>query len=295
MGSVIFGIWKAVLLLLALASPGPGYDTSTTLLDWPERYTLLSKLVRWDSIYFTQIAQHGHLFEQEWAWGTGITSVLAWGSRLLFATSSPSTWQITVSGLLLSHLTSWMSMMLVWLISAHLAVGTSDAKAQVAFVAALLYIVSPAGIFLSAPYSESLFAALNLLGFHLFLLGRNGHARGATARAALMTVCGGLASGLATAVRSNGILSGMLYGWDASLSLLALLDQGLRTQQVTRLLSLIVGGCAVGAGMMLPQYQGYVEYCTGHMESELRPWCKNTIPSIFTFVQSHYWNVGAFR
>lgn len=83
-----FVSWKAVLFVAILCSPGPGYDTSTSLLQLtntaPNNETdLLStaqrpspplfKLVRWDAIYFSQLSQRGHVFEQEWAFGVGLS------------------------------------------------------------------------------------------------------------------------------------------------------------------------------------------------------------------------------
>lgn len=86
-----FIAWKAILLCVAFTSPGPGYDTSTTLLDFststslsgvdPEQTWVLWKLVRWDAIYYTSIAQRGHLFEQDWAFGIGLSRNLSWTSR----------------------------------------------------------------------------------------------------------------------------------------------------------------------------------------------------------------------
>ena len=79
-----FILWKGFLLLLACLSPSPGYDTSTNLLFQLEAIPLSShtvlqrladtaseKLVSWDAIYFTSIAQHGYVYEQEWAFGWG--------------------------------------------------------------------------------------------------------------------------------------------------------------------------------------------------------------------------------
>jgi hypothetical protein len=74
----IFTAWKSLLLLVAYASPGPGYDTSTRVLfdqyhaplsDWLARIVqdLTSRLTRWDAFYFTTSSERGHLFEQEWA------------------------------------------------------------------------------------------------------------------------------------------------------------------------------------------------------------------------------------
>ena len=80
---VAFAFWKTLLLLVALCSPGPGYDTSSSLLlglrgqstspQVTSRLHLpwLGKLVRWDAIYFVKIAERGYLFEQEWAFGSG--------------------------------------------------------------------------------------------------------------------------------------------------------------------------------------------------------------------------------
>lgn len=88
-----FALWKALLFTITLASPGPGYDSSTTLLkpspthdfkDSTEIWSLLNKFVRWDAIYFVQIAHRGTVFEQEWAFGWGFTKLIAFLARGIF-------------------------------------------------------------------------------------------------------------------------------------------------------------------------------------------------------------------
>jgi len=90
---VLFISWKLLLLSVALLSPGPGYDTSTQILlqtngsavNLPLQGTvaisygeqLAHKLVRWDAIYFATISDRGYLFEQEWAFGWGLTRLLS--------------------------------------------------------------------------------------------------------------------------------------------------------------------------------------------------------------------------
>lgn len=94
--SLCFWAWKAFLLLIAMTSPGPGYDTSTTLmaLDKPDDRIsvvlgrMIRSLVRWDSIYFTNMAQRGHLYEQDWAFGIGISSTLSWLARSTYRKST---------------------------------------------------------------------------------------------------------------------------------------------------------------------------------------------------------------
>ena len=83
-------VWKLILLCIAYLGPGYGYDTSTTLLHLDETLSVgdksfqeswLRNLVRWDSIYFIEIARRGYAFEQEWAFGWGFTKVIAYISR----------------------------------------------------------------------------------------------------------------------------------------------------------------------------------------------------------------------
>lgn len=90
--AVLFTVWKVLLLVIAVLSPGPGYDTSTGLalssqneygnnglpLSLPPGLRHISeKLTRWDGIYFVKVANRGYLFEQEWAWGWGFTKSIA--------------------------------------------------------------------------------------------------------------------------------------------------------------------------------------------------------------------------
>lgn len=86
---IIFCCWKVLLLLIAVASPGPGYDTSadisldhgiTTPKSWLD--LLVLKLTRWDAIYFVSSSMRGYVFEQEWAFSrtfAKITSVISSG------------------------------------------------------------------------------------------------------------------------------------------------------------------------------------------------------------------------
>ena len=82
-----FIAWKLILLCIAFTSPGPGYDTSTVLLHsdldlaQAEPAPRLTSLVRWDAIYFTQLARRGYLWEQEWAFGWGFSNLVAVTSK----------------------------------------------------------------------------------------------------------------------------------------------------------------------------------------------------------------------
>lgn len=102
----IFVVWKGLILLIVFSSHGVGYDTSASIsagdalrplvYDSPNHFpSPWLKFVRWDAIYFTHMAQHGHIFEQEWAWGVGHSSTLSFFTKrkaLLMATHRLSTW-----------------------------------------------------------------------------------------------------------------------------------------------------------------------------------------------------------
>lgn len=86
-----FLAWKLLLLAIACASPGPGYDTSTDIFLASSNGALFHKLAqhfatrltRWDALYFVSASQHGKLFEQEWAFSwaqSQLSALLARGA-----------------------------------------------------------------------------------------------------------------------------------------------------------------------------------------------------------------------
>lgn len=43
------------------------------------------------------------------------------------------------------------------------------------------------------------------------------------------------------------------------------------------------------------QAYGYYNLCHGRVPDEMRPWCKDRVPLLYNFIQSHYWGVGFLR
>jgi phosphatidylinositol glycan class V len=158
-----------------------------------------------------------------------------------------------------------------------------------ALTAAFLHVISPAGLFLSAPYAESSCALLTFSGVLLFAKSFPSK-RQSTAWHDLLTFLSGISFGIAATFRSNGILSGLLLLEEAFRVLISL-RYGFRASTMRRLLATGLGGLSVGAGFVLPQYIAWTEYCNTSTAgiSSLRPWCQKTIPSIYSFVQDYYW------
>jgi len=59
-----------------------------------------------------------------------------------------------------------------------------------------------------------------------------------------------------------------------------------------------LGAVLAAALVTLPyagfQYFGYLRYCKQY-PGPARPWCSAAVPSLYGFVQEHYWGVGPFK
>lgn len=197
---------------------------------------------------------------------------------------------ITAVGIAVSHIAHYLSVLALYRLSVNVFGQQSRAQELLCFLAAILHIISPAGAFLSAPYGEPLFAMLNIGGFYLYSSAfLDARARkGASSHAKLLLAAGLFA--VASTVRSNGVLSGILFAYDALVYAWAIVSRGLSKEACVRLAVTIVGGCIVGLGFVFPQAIAYLSYCT--TEETLRPWCQRLIPSIYGWVQEQYWLVS---
>ena len=322
-----FWIWKACLLLVAIFSPGPGYDTSTQLLfhgsdevygrSWLAKALEypIARLTRWDGIYFAAAAERGLVYEQQWAFSPVLallTSVIGRGalphqktvpllrlsmiSVLFYPFTFAPILKTALTGILISHVFHLLAVRVLYKLVYELIPSTFARKSQLAFLTACLHVFSPAGLFLSAPFGESVFAFLNFMGMLTYL--RATQARPSSSlntggQEGYWLVTSGAWFGLASLIRSNGLLSGLLFLWDVIEVLPRLKHIWKRNAvQRTRLYNTVIAGSIIGLAYVAPQFYAYVHFCTG---GSTRPWCSSWPPSIYNFVQSHYWDVGLFR
>lgn len=194
--------------------------------------------------------------------------------------------RIALTGVVLSHVVHYFSVLALYRLTINVFGLQTAAQRLLAYVSAALHIISPAGAFLSAPYGESLFSFLNLSGFYIYSSARHDDRLGNGAFRDGKVLTAAVFFATATAVRSNGILSGFLFAYDAWILLWRLVSEGLSAKAVVRLGVIILGGCIVATGMIWPQFVAYTTFCTGNVT---RPWCQWTIPSIYGWVQEQYW------
>ncbi|KAF2866932.1 GPI mannosyltransferase 2 [Massariosphaeria phaeospora] len=306
---VVFVAWKAALLLLAAFAPGPGYDTSGLILSsdsthrhadfqsWALPSRLMLKLLRWDALYFVKAAQRGYHYEQEWAFSWANSRILHVAGQCLgrYSTLLPLHHYVW-AGIAVSHLCHLISVLILFRLL-NVIMGHQQ-HSPIPFIASILHILSPAALFLSAPYTEALFSMANFAGMLHYALARS------TARAsktwsiyqdAYMLSSGAL-FGFATLIRSNGLLSGLIFLYDAASLIPRIWSMQISRHEARRLLVTCFAGLLIAVGFVAPQYLAYEQYCvTGSPSPHLRPWCHKSIPSVYSWVQSNYWNVGFLR
>lgn len=260
---------------------------------------LLGGLSRWDAEHFLFIAEHGYLYEHNFAFFPGFPLALLMGTELLRP----------LQGLLSQRSCLLVSVALLnFLFSVLAALTLHDLGCLVlhcprqAFYAALLFCLSPANVFLAAGYSEALFAFLTFSAMGQLERGRSW--------------ASGLLFALATGVRSNGLVSvGFLLhsqcrGFFSSLVMLNPLKQ-----LVKLMASLCLSALTVSLPFALFQYYAYTQFClpgSAHSIPEPLvqlavdkgyripgenepPWCSWELPLIYSYIQDVYWNVGLLR
>lgn len=260
---------------------------------------LLGGLSHWDAEHFLFIAEHGYLYEHNFAFFPGFPLVLLLGAELL----RPLWGLLNLRSCLLISVALLNS-----LFSALAALALHDLGCLVlrcprqAFYGALLFCLSPANVFLTAGYSEALFA---LLTFSAMGQLERGH-----------SWTSGLLFALATGVRSNGLVNiGFLIHSQCQGFFSSLMVHNALRQLLKLMGSVFLSVFTLGLPFALFQYYAYTQFClpgSAHpipqpllqlavdqgyrtAEGNKPPWCSWGLPLIYSYIQDIYWNVGFLR
>lgn len=201
--------------------------------------------------------------------------------------------KVALVAIAVSHLTHYLSVLALYRLSINVFDHGNTSGKLISFLSASLHIICPAGAFLSAPYGESLFSFLNITGFYIYSSSLLDLKSGKRISSDAKLLSAAALFSVATAVRSNGILSVVLFIYDALQQLRRIISQGVSWDTLFRLSVIVIGGCVVALGLLFPQWIGYTAFCKA--DQPLRPWCEQLIPSIYGWVQVHHWNVGFLR
>ncbi|EIN11410.1 mannosyltransferase [Punctularia strigosozonata HHB-11173 SS5] len=273
-----------------LLLPNPNTSPDTTIFS---RWT--STLLRWDAFHFSHIALHGYVFEYEWAFFPGIAFVMRYAGILLrrakayFGHASVlSLEDVLQGGALAALLCDFLAPLTLY----DLTVEHFHSR-DVALVTALTSLLpgSPAAL-RHAPYTEPFFAYLSYKG--MVSCTRKRYAAASCYFAA------------ASAFRSNGILLSGFIVWDILLA--PILSGTKRMPDILSILKAVILAAPPLVPSIIHQYIAYRLFCSPNPNltsifAHLPPtvhftpasWCNNMPPSIYTYAQSTYWNVGLFR
>jgi phosphatidylinositol glycan class V len=163
-------------------------------------------------------------------------------------------------------------------------------QSQVPFIASVLHVLTPASLFLSAPYAEALFSLLNLTGMLHYALSRaTAQGRSPSIQEDAYKLSSGLLFFGATLMRSNGLMSGLILLYDVGRYIPRVVSMQLNMHDIRRIVVTCVAGVLVALGFILPQYLAYADFCHQSPSSLNPSWCKNSVPSIYSWVQRRYW------
>ena len=266
----------------------PSFDQSTSLFFPPSCsssvdvavITTLSPLLRWDALHLLSVARDGYTTEKTHAWYPlypALLSALSTGpSTLLPLCSSTS---LLLTAVLLNQLLFLLSIPLLYLLVLRLS-----SSPRLSYLSAAFFVLSPASVFLIAPYTECTFVFLSLCAFCL-------HERGRL----LPSSC---VFALAAATRSNGALyavfptcEALQVGWQVWRG------EKRDGRGLRRVVEAGVGVLIIAVPSVLYGWWSARAYCDASSSSALTlpAYCASLLPSMYSEVQRRYWGVGFLR
>ncbi|WAR02114.1 PIGV-like protein [Mya arenaria] len=288
----------------------PPYDINEGNLLDSIIQSLFGGLRRWDGVYFLHIAEHGYTYE----------------NTLAFFPLFPTFVRLTANSVLLplQFLVQYSSVLLVSAVLVNVTVFVRTAEVlfslgsevlkndAIAYKAALLFCITPASIFMTAPYSECLYSFLTFSG--LLELHQN--------RKTMAAVY----FGLSFVTRSNGALNMFFLLYVLGKSVLKeirnLSRAAMMNWQVSLAIPWIFFTTTVIPYLFLVvicviPFLGYQLYCfklycigaykldiAEHIVAygrenglkiqgdEPSSWCQDKLPLAYSYIQSHYWDQG---
>lgn len=274
-------------------------DAPDRPLDALVRFTL-GGLNRWDGQYFLHIAEHGYTYENTLAFFPLFPFILKIVSSALSSTD-------------VITFISYRELSLVLAVLFNMICFTGAAKAlyrlsklvlgskKKAEIAVLLFCFNPASIFFTAPYTESLFAWLSFAVMYQCI---------EDVTSIFITI----PLSLSILSRSNGMINIGFVLYFAIRRIVAQYNFHNVICICSRLFTMLI---IVLFHYGIAQVYNYYLFCfeqkfnfpahvreyasehglilAGNKTEESSPWCTNLLPLSYSYVQSHYWNVGFLR
>ncbi|OJA12980.1 hypothetical protein AZE42_06540 [Rhizopogon vesiculosus] len=266
---VRLAIWSLALLSAYLL---PLFDASPSI--WNSG-TIPSVLLRWDAFHFAHIAEKGYVYEHEWAFFNGVPLLMHVSAQLqALAGFGSNNWATLLQGGACMAILCDSIQVLYHLSLHHLH------SPSLAFLSTALSLFSSSPVALRlASYSEPFFTYLSY--------------RGMLACARSQWTVASLCFTLAGLFRSNGMfLSGFII-WGMLVTPFLTGRKDLISP--TRLFKCVLLTALPLIPFIHHNITAYFLFCTSSAV-HIPDWCTSSIiPSIYSHVQSKYWNIGFLR
>ncbi|KAI7871482.1 GPI mannosyltransferase 2 [Spinellus fusiger] len=267
-------VTRLVTLFLGIASYlyTGSYDTSaeTVLSCHLTKSTFvqrcLTALLRWDALYFLHIAEHGYVYEQEYAFFPMMPVAARLLSDTLLSPLHNALGNIKYTLILGGAIVSNVSFVLAAGALYKLGRTLFPRHGSMAFVSSVAFCLSPPSMFMSSFYTESLFAYTSFMG--MYWVARKHY------------LSASVVWGLASLTRSNAIIYTGFFIYEFIVTQMSL---------CTGIVWSVLYSLPVLSGFVGFQYYAYTEFCTNGHD---RPWCHFQPPFVYNFVQKEYWNNG---
>ncbi|KAJ1303037.1 hypothetical protein OPQ81_011238 [Rhizoctonia solani] len=265
--------------------------------------------LRWDALHYLDVALHGtYAYEHQYAFSPGIPIVLRLvhlGKELLFDIAASYPLLESMNSQLRAWLDNIINAFLVAMLAAQPSIALYRLTELFTHSKEFSYLTLMMHLLMSAPpviirsvYAEPFFAWFTFEGLSSCHEQRY--------------LVASLYFGLATAFRTNGILLPcfILYSLLVHPVLIALFISLVKSPEFgTKDIPRHLYGAFRKLSFFRTIYsalltiislspfiaQQYIAYLTFCRPSAPRPWCNLHIPLIYSFVQSHYWDVGPWR
>lgn len=206
--------------------------------------------------------------EQQYAFFPGYPMVVRQFSKLFFSGLCRRS-AMCLSGILISNISFIISALLLYRLSRAQKFTPHQSR-----IASIMFCINPASVFMSSMYTESLFSLTSFYGF-LKLSQSN-------------LLLASLSFAFATLTRSNGVLYAGFFIWKMISS------KGKFSSRIMTIISSLLYTIITILPFITFQFMGKIQFCK-NINSNIRHWCNNSIPLIYSHVQSHYWNNGFLK
>lgn len=272
--------------------------------------------LRWDAQYFFHIAKYGYTFENTLAFFPMFPESVKFFARVLHAWlpfMNEDSW-LSLVFMYMNFLSFFFAVIFLFWLTANVL-----NNYDLAYKATIFFCYNPASIFFSAPYTEAMYSFFSIFGMFMCFQFYSKYSQIFSVKYwNLFWML--LMFSAATFTRSNGILNCGFVAFYAVKLYTNRVGYSSKEKYWTAMIyaSFTFILCAIIVfPFVLFQIYSYVRFCKdfepklpesiikmahennfvlpGNVSHYNQSWCFDTIPLAYSYVQSHYWNVGFLK